>query len=85
MTDLPLLFRVALGLLGAAMCYVAMCRFVHMSRARTLARVRHAALGYVVAGVLMVLAATARPELMPLAALSGPAAALGWMAATSHC
>lgn len=78
------LFRVAFGLLGACLVYVAMCRFAPMSKSRTLARVRHAALGLFIAGLLMIGAVTIRPDLMQLAVLSGPASALGWFAATSH-
>lgn len=80
----PLLFRAALGCLGAALFVISVCRFKHMSKATTLKRVRHAAVAQMAGAAVLIMTATVRPDWLALAALWTPAAAVFWMAATSH-
>lgn len=84
LADPSILFRAVLGALGCALFYTAMCRLKHMTKEATLARFRFAAVALLAAGAVLVLAATVRPDWIQLAAVSGPAAALAWMIATSH-
>lgn len=84
MNDIPLLVRVALGIMGAAMLIATVCRFQFMSRSGTLARVRAAALAQFAAALLAIVAATIRPDWVLLSAVVAPAASVAWSAATAH-
>lgn len=84
MIDLTPAFRLALGCLGLALFVVGLCRMQYISRQTTLARVRWAAVGVASTGALLVLSASVRPDLLPWAAVAAPAAAVGWLMATSH-
>lgn len=81
---LPPIASVLLFALGAALVVLSICRLRPMTKPHTLARVRHAAAGKGVAGLLLMLAVTVRPDWLPVAVVACPLAMLGWMLATAH-